>query len=92
MADEKKTRKVVRADKEFTVILKGERYHALLIPESPVVEIDFSDCPEDDPLRRQRNIDELTKVRVDRDRDLEYIGNDEYRLTPEAAKRLLESL
>lgn len=89
------TRKIVRATREIVVNINGEEYDALLIPRNAMVEIDFSQFPEDDPVRRQRNIEVLTEVDLDLDHDLSEpeegrIGI--YRLTKDAARRLLESL
>jgi hypothetical protein len=88
------TRKVIRATREIVVSINGEEYDALLIPRKNLVEVDFTQFPEDDPFRRQRNIEVLTEVDLDLEHDLRDSthGNPVYRLTPAGAKRLLESL
>jgi len=85
------TRKIVRATKEIVVEIGGERYQALLIPERPIVEVDFTQCPEDDPLRRQVNEERLAKVQLDEEDDVERFGNTVH-LTASGAKKRLESL
>jgi hypothetical protein len=79
------------------VSINGEEFDALLIPRNAMVEIDFSQFPEDDPLRRQRNVERLTEVDLDLTRDLAEEGlgapgKHLYKLTKHGAKRLLESL
>jgi hypothetical protein len=77
------------------VIINGEEFDAMLIPRNAMVEIDFSQFPEDDPLRRQRNVEKLTEVDLDLKHDLSTEPSGErrmFRLTKRGAKRLLESL
>jgi hypothetical protein len=90
------TRKIIRATREVTVIINGEEFDALLIPKNAMVEVDFSQFPEDDPLRRQVNREKLTEVDLDLEHDLSpndgELNKHVYRLTKRGAYRLLESL
>jgi hypothetical protein len=88
------TRKIIQATREITVNINGQEFDALLIPKNAMVEIDFSQFPEDDPLRRQANIGKMTKLELDFDLDIIDVsdGNGTYRLTKRGASRLLESL
>lgn len=83
-------RKMLLATREIEVNIKGVKYHALLIPDDDLVQIDFTNCPEDDPLRRQVNIEKLTTVDLELD---DLVGVDGvYRLTSTGAAKLLDSL
>jgi len=84
-------RKIIRATREITVIINGEPYDALLVPQNMVASVDFSMYPEDDPLKRELNIEKLSSF------DLvveDLIGGPEgpWRLKPETVRRMLESL
>jgi hypothetical protein len=74
--------------------MNGEEYDLLVIPTKPFIEVDFTQFPEDDPLRRVRNIEQMMTVHLERDVDLEYasMGDGAYRLTKHGASRLFESL
>jgi hypothetical protein len=91
MAD---TRQIIRATREITVNIHGETYDALLIPRQSLVEVDFSQFPEDDPLRRQRNVQVFTELDLDLGQDVinPFTGKHVFRLTKAGAQRLLESL
>lgn len=41
--------KTILATKELKVIIGGIEYDCLLIPTCRLVDIDYSDCPEDHP-------------------------------------------
>ena len=89
-----KTRKIIRATREVIVSINGEEYDALLIPRNAMVEVDFSQYPEDDPLRRERNIEVLTEQDLDMTVDFcEVPGKAHfYHLSKRGARRLLEAL
>lgn len=95
MAEEKRT--IIRATREIVVNINGEEYDALLIPRKSIVEVDFSQFPEDDPFRRERNCAVLTEVDLETDEDIDdpaggIHGKHTFRLTATGAKKLLESL
>lgn len=46
--------KKVLATKELVVSIGGVVYDALLIPRERLVDIDYSNCPEDDPRREKK--------------------------------------
>lgn len=41
--------KQLLATKELKVIIGGKEYDCLLIPTEQVVDVDYRNCPEDDP-------------------------------------------
>ena len=49
------TTKVIRATKELSLNMGGEVYDVLLIPRERIVEIDYTDCPEDDPAEDKKD-------------------------------------
>jgi len=87
-------RKIVRATREITANINGEEYDVLMIPKNMISEIDFSQFPEDDPLRRQLNLAKLVEVDLNQDIDLRYAEGKagDRRLTLHGAQRLLDSL
>ena len=87
-------RKSIKATREITVVIHGVEYDALLIPKNAMIEIDYSQFPEDDPFRRRENAVRLTEMDLELGSDLQNVpdGTRTYRLTKEAAQRLLESL
>jgi hypothetical protein len=89
-------RTVIRATREITVNIRGETYDALLIPRKPILDVDFTQFPEDDPLRRIRNTKIFIEVDLIDGVDIVSTGHrpesHTYRLTEKGAKRLLEAL
>jgi hypothetical protein len=88
-------RRQVIATKEITVNIHGVEYDALLIPKHDLLEIDYANFPEDDPLRREENIKKICSVDLREGFELELVDNQEkprWRLLPQAVRRLLESL
>jgi hypothetical protein len=87
-------RKIIRATREIVVNINGEEFDAILIPREVPAVIDFTQFPEDDPLRRQINLAKLVEVNLAVDTDLRYAqgGAGKYQLTLLGAKRLLQSL
>ena len=86
------TRKIIRATREVTVDINGEKYHVLVIPDQPNVEVDYSEFPEGDPLRRKENVKTFQTVDLDYGQDLVIGESPTYRLTKEGAEKLLSSL
>ena len=92
MSEPIEPRQILRATREIVVNIHGEDYDCLLIPRKPFVEVDYTQFPEDDPLRRKTNIEKLMAVDLDRSVDMIYAGGECDRLTKHGAQRLLESL
>lgn len=55
--------KVVLATKEIVVNIHGVEYDCLLIPRNEIVNIDFTQCPEDHPVVKKL-IDKVRKGEI----------------------------
>jgi hypothetical protein len=91
MADEKSS--AIRVTKEVTVNLHGEIFDVLVIPRKQFVELDYTDCPEDNPARKVEKMQKMMSVDLKLGVHLkETNGKMGYKLTDRGVMVLLDSL